>query len=235
MATQRKPRSPKKKTKQVKTKQVKTKATVEKESKPEKKGSVARVWEIAESMKDASPQEVYEVCEGEGIHPSTTRVQYGYWHKKTFGCTPSERVGRKRRTVVPGGTTTFIDDSEVPVITSTPYAKCAVENGQLNYTDGWHLETVEVYGYVEHVLVSPDDTRYVEARGNEKADLIVDFTESKTPALGRVRYRLYETSRIARINHKEKKAAKKRAEAKQAKKKQAMPRKKKSTKPKPSN
>lgn len=118
------------------------------------------------------------------------------------------------------------DDSDVPVVTATPYAKCTVvedeainpktkrHKAHMEYSDGWRTETVDWHGRVLDILVAPDGAKYVAAAGNERADLIVDHSESKTPELGKLRYRLYEESPKAKAAEKEAKANKKRAAAK---------------------
>src|SRR5690606_19651340 len=55
-----------------------------------------------------------------------------------------------------------VDDSGVPVIP---------------HTRGWKSRIVYVNRYSTSVFIDPNGVEYVNARDNEKADLIVDFTQ----------------------------------------------------------
>ena len=73
---------------------VQAKKTVAPTAKAKALGACARVREIADTMPDAEPSEVYAKCEAAGIHPRTTRAEYANWSKAKFGKTPSERFRR---------------------------------------------------------------------------------------------------------------------------------------------
>jgi hypothetical protein len=91
-----------------------------------------------------------------------------------------------------GGPGAFlINDEDVPVITNTKYA------------DGWGSTTLTIHGQVADVFIAPEGERYVEARGNERADLIVNHEDGKFPELGRTRLRRLETSSKGRKKKKE--------------------------------
>lgn len=99
-------------------------------------------------------------------------------------------------------------DDDVPVIGST------------KYKDGWHTRTMRVHAEDIPVFVSPDGDEYVHAKGNERADLIVDH--SHVPGLDKYRLRKLETSSVGRAAKKEEKlverGTKARKEKRQAKK-----------------
>lgn len=81
-----------------------------------------------------------------------------------------------------------MDDSDVPRVKGAPVK------------EGWRVTSVRVRGRAEDVLVAPDGTRYMHARSNERADLVVDLSRK---GLGEVRLRLEQTSSMTRHNRKE--------------------------------
>ncbi len=99
-----------------------------------------------------------------------------------------------------------MNDKNVKVIHNTKVA------------NGWKLSTMVVRSHRVDVLTSPEGVSYVVARTNERADLIVDYSKSKTPGLERSRWRALETSGKARAAKKEEKAVEGRKKAKKTKK-----------------
>lgn len=176
----------------------KTAPTVEQEM----KGPCAMVHEIAAAMpKDATPQEVYDACEASGIHPATTRKQYGLWFRKQYGITPAQKFGHKGGRGGKRPPSTTIDDSKAPVITGA------------KYSEGWTSRMERIGSESVDVITSPDGVDYVLAKSNERADLIIDHTAAD-PAIGRVRWRALEDSGRGRKMRKEKKEKTARAKAK---------------------
>lgn len=110
-----------------------------------------------------------------------------------------------------GGSVT-IDDSAVPVVMDC------------RRSDGWHSRVITVHGATENVLIAPDGTEYVQAAGNQRADLITKATRLGGDGL---RWRLYENSTQAKKVAKEEKQveqhARKTAAKKAAKKSNASP------------
>lgn len=150
-----------------------------------KHGAVARVWEIAASMKDDMPKEVIAACVEQGINLATAKTQYGQWHKATFKQTPSERWGTARRSPSGNGVSA-VSDEGVKTITDTRTA------------DGWTSRMMFVNKVPVPVFKSPEGVEYVQAHGNEKADLIVDHRLSRHKGLGVTRCRLLATSSHAK-------------------------------------
>ena len=77
-------------------------------------------------------------------------------------------------------TAVVIDDSAVEVITTGK---------------GWHSESIAVHGYREDVFIREDGTRYVRARGNEKADFLF---KPRLGGLAVMRLRLEHGSHVDR-------------------------------------
>ena len=87
-----------------------------------------------------------------------------------------------------------IDDSGVPAI---PNAR------------GWKSRIAYVNRYSISVFIDPNGVEYVQARPNEKADLIVDFDQDEkwgTCKLGKVRLRRLDRSSVSRRLKKERKS-----------------------------
>lgn len=77
-----------------------------------------------------------------------------------------------------------IDDSTVPVITNTKMGP-----------GGWQLTSITVAQVRHDVFVNPEGVKYVKAKGNEQADLIVELT-GRIKAT--VRLRLLDGSAVGR-------------------------------------
>jgi hypothetical protein len=118
----------------------------------------------------------------------------------------SRGVGRKFKKGEAPPPKVKISDAAVPVVTSTKFA------------DGWNSEALQVHNHTVDLIIDPEGTKYIGAAANEKADLIVDHSKSRMPALGKIRYRLYETSGTARKVRRQAKLAAKGEKARAVKK-----------------
>lgn len=111
-----------------------------------------------------------------------------YRELRSQGAGGSSKLAPRRR----GSGGPLIDDSGVPVI---PNAR------------GWKSRIVYVNRYSTSVFIDPDGVEYVNARDNEKADLIVDFDlEGKGYKLGKARLRRLDQSSVGRKLKKERKS-----------------------------
>jgi len=100
------------------------------------------------------------------------------------------RTSPRPKTTAPAIPT--VSDEGVPMIPSTKYA------------DGWRTRSISVHGEDIPVFDSPDGLRYIHAKGNERADLLVDH--SGQPGIPPVyRLRLLDGSGTAKRAKREKK------------------------------